>query len=168
MTSDHWYDICYKTMINDIIIIKQIKYNIVIICQYTIAKIYVFCSIAQNIIKSILITYHLGFHCKIIINPLCIVCFHLMGLIITGRFSKWGHQSKYIVRHVKWYDNHSHWLDTVVNWRSLPGGSRFTTVLRSIPPKFSIPCDQSTIKYSLLICNGNCVFSNAGVDQNWK
>ena len=120
------------------------------------------------IIKSILITHPLNFDCRITNNPPCIVYEHLIGITITGRFSKWGRKSKYRVCHVQGQENCSHWLDTVMDWRSLPEAGRFKTLLRSIPPQLGDPCYCSTVSWSLIMWYVNAVFSNASVDQNWK
>ena len=55
-----------------------------------------------------------------------------------------------------------------MDWRSLPEAGRFTTVLRSRQPQSTDPCYLSAVWCLLLICNGNCVFFNSGVDQNCK
>ena len=106
-----------------------------------------------------MITLPLKFFCIITNNPPCIVYDHLIGLTITGKFSKWCHQPKYRARQVQGKENISHWLYTVVYWRSLPEAGRFTTVLRSSPPWSSDPCYRSSTLCSLLICNGDSVFS---------
>ena len=73
---------------------KQIKYNIFIIVQYTIAVNVPFVvKYHKNIIKSISIYHPLYFDCRITNNPLYIVWSHLIGLTITGWFLKWGFSS---------------------------------------------------------------------------
>ena len=81
---------------------------------------------------------------------------------------KWFHKSKYMVCPICGEDNHSHWLDTVLDWCSLPETDWFTTVSRSSPPQLADPCYFSDVLCFLLIFNGSCVIYNAGVDRNWK
>ena len=124
-------------------------------------------NITKIIIKSISITHPLDFDCIITNNPACIICLHLIGLTITGRFLKWGHQSKYRVRHIQGWEIWSRWLDTVVGWRSLYEAVRFITVFRSISPWSSDHFYCSNVRCLLLLCNGNCVFSCAVLYRNW-
>ena len=142
-------------------------------------------NITNIVIKSISISHPLNLDCRITNNPPCVVYVHLIGLRITGHFLKLGlfvinkvtnNEAIFEVRlPIKIQStprlelvNHSHWLYKVVDWRVLHESVRFTTVLRSIPPRFSYPCYPSAVWCLLLICNRNCVFSNVGVDQNCK
>ena len=101
-----------------------------------------------------MITLPLKFFCIITNNPPCIVYDHLIGLTITGKFSKWCHQPKYRARQVQGKENLSHWLYTVVYWFSLPEDSQFTTVLRSRSLRLSEHCYHSAVQCLLLIWNG--------------
>ena len=59
-------------------------------------------------------------------------------------------------------------MDTVVGWFSLHEDGWFTTVLISSRPQLADPCYHSALWFLLFICKDDCVFSNAGVDWNWK
>ena len=135
--------------------------------------------------KSILITHPHNIYCRITNNPLCIFYDHIILLTITGRFSKWGLLALNRV-------NNNRALFTVkspikIQSTLLPGLGQsltltwyssgltqfiwirqFQNVLISIPPQLSDAFYSSSIRCSLLRCNGNCDFSNADVDQKWE
>ena len=103
---------------------------------------------------------------------------HLIQLPITQRFSKLGLLALNVVKNNRTifversrikiqstlitlfgYNNGLMWF----TW-----SQRFTTVFRSIPPQLSDPWHYFDVWCLLLICDGSCEFSNAGVDLNWK
>ena len=79
----------------------------------------------------------------------------LNRLTIEGKLSKWGHQSKHQVPRVLGSENILQWLDTVVDWLSLPEACKFTTILKSWLLYLTDACYYSYFQWLLLIWNGN-------------
>ena len=59
-------------------------------------------------------------------------------------------------------------MDTVLYFLSLPESGLFTYDLRSGSPWSADPWYCSAVWCLLLLCNGNCVTYNVGVDQCFK
>ena len=99
-------------------------------------------NLAKSVIQSVLITNPRDTDCSITNNHQCIVYKHLMRISITGSFLKWGlialnrvnnNRALFKVRpRIKIQSmpcpvlyNWSHWLDTLVDCRSLPEAHGF-------------------------------------------
>ena len=123
--------------------------------------------------------YDIYFSITIINNPQCIVL-NLILSNITGRFLKWCLLARNRINNTtalfemistikvqnklhSGIGNHSHWLDTLLDCRSLPEAVQFTSDLRPRSPQSSDPWYSYAILYQLLLYNGNYKTSNGAV-----
>ena len=118
-------------------------------------------------------------------NPSCIIYKHLIRLPITEHFLNWGlialnRGNHYgvifrVISPIKIKSTPHPGLQQLLTLTGYISGLMYftlgwqcSTVIRCIPSQSADPCYCSCFWCSLLKCNGNPDFSNAGVDRNWK